>query len=497
VNVTVGAQALNAIQSPLVAVVAFSDASTPDAAGFGEAFAALDARLGGRLARLAIEEGFKGKSGQSFLVHDETVGRVLALGAGKLADLEAPGLRALAAQAVEEAERRRLPSLTFILPAERQEVSAWRFAAIGAHLGAYRYDAWRTVDVEPRAVTAVELAAPSPAPDGATAAVAAAAWEAAAVAYARDLINGPPATIHPGTLADSARTLAAESGLEVEVLDASTLRARGMNLLLAVGAASAEPPCLIRLTWRPPGATDKTPAIALVGKGITFDAGGYNIKPTGSMEDMKVDMSGGAAVLAAMKTVSHIRPGCVVHGLVPAAENLISGAAYKPGDVIRSYAGKTVEIMNTDAEGRLILADALAWAVELGASRIIDLATLTGACVVALGPHTAGLFANDDAFRDRIAAAAKAVGEDMWPMPLNAKLRGMLKSPIADMKNIGERWGGAITAALFLKEFVGEATWAHLDIAGPASTEKPEPGKTHGGTGFGVLTLIELLRSEV
>jgi len=153
--------------------------------------------------------------------------------------------------------------------------------------------------------------------------------------------------------------------------------------------------------------------------------------------------------------------------------------------------------MNTDAEGRLILADALAWAVELGATRIVDLATLTGACVVALGPHTAGLFANNDAFRDRVAAAARAGGEDVWPMPLTARLRGMLKSPIADMKNIGERWGGAITAALFLKEFVGDATWAHLDIAGPASTEKPEPGKTHGGTGFGVLTLIELLRSEV
>jgi leucyl aminopeptidase len=492
VNVTVGAQALSAIQSPLVAVPAISDA--PD---FGASFASLDARLGGRLGKLAREEGFKGKSGQSFLIHDEAVGRVLALGAGKLADLEPNGLRTLAAQAVEEAERRRLPRLAFVLPAECQDVTAWRFAALGAHLGAYRYDAWRTVDVEPVAVTAAEILAPAPAPEGALAAVAAAEYEAAAVTYARDLVNGPPATVNPATLAESARAIAADGGLEVEVLDADTLRARGMNLILAVGAASAVPPCLIRLTWRPPGADAKAPAMALVGKGITFDAGGYNIKPTGSMEDMKVDMSGAAAVLAAMKTVSRVRPGFVVHGLVPAAENLISGAGYKPGDVIRSYAGKTVEIMNTDAEGRLVLADALAWAVELGATRIIDLATLTGACVVALGPHTAGLFANDDAFRGRVSAAAKSSGEDVWPMPLNPKLRGMLKSPIADMKNIGERWGGAITAALFLKEFVGEATWAHLDIAGPASTEKSEPGKTHGGTGFGVLTLIELLRSEV
>jgi leucyl aminopeptidase len=266
---------------------------------------------------------------------------------------------------------------------------------------------------------------------------------------------------------------------------------------MGVGCGSAEEPRLIHLTYRPAGATDSTPSIALVGKGITFDAGGYNIKPTGHVEDMKMDMAGAAAVLGTMQALSQTRPDVIVHGIVPAAENLVSGTAYKPGDVIRSLNGKTVEIMNTDAEGRLVLADALCYAERLGVDRIVDLATLTGACMVALGPHTAAVFSTDDGFASRICAAADNAGEDVWHMPLNKKLRPMLKSPVADMKNIGQRWGGAITAALFLKEFVGDVTWAHLDIAGPAFAEKAEGHITRGGTGFGVATLVALLEGEL
>jgi len=492
-NITVDTTTLAELETPLLSIIAFSDAD-----GLGTDFAALNTVAGGRLTAIAAEERFKGKAGQTLLVHlAGKIGRALVIGAGKKGDFGLPSLRQIGAQTVEEAEKRRLATGTLLIPESFRHAAGLKVAALGARLGGYRYDVYLTVDVEPKSVEAFALATAGVKVDGAAAALDAAGHEAAAVILARDLVNGPPADVTPRSLAETAERLARDEGLEIEVFDEVALKSHGMNLLLAVGAASAEPPRLIRLTWRPPNAAADAPIIALVGKGITFDSGGYNIKPTGSMEDMKIDMAGGAAVLGAMRAIAHIRPNAIVHALVPAAENLVGGAGYKPGDVIRSFNGKTVEIMNTDAEGRLVLADALAWALRLGATRIIDLATLTGACMVALGPNTAGLFSNDDDFRAKIHAAGTSVGEDLWPMPLTAKLRGMLKSPIADMKNIGERWGGAITAALFLKEFVGDATWAHLDIAGPASNDKPEPGLPRGGTGFGVLTLLELLRSEV
>jgi leucyl aminopeptidase len=298
-------------------------------------------------------------------------------------------------------------------------------------------------------------------------------------------------------LAKVAKQIADEGGLEYKVFDKAAIIAEGMNLLLGVGCGSIEEPRLIHLTYRPEGATDETPSIALVGKGVTFDAGGYNVKPTGSIEEMKMDMAGAAAVLGTMKALRATRPNVIVHGIVPAAENLVSGDAYKPGDVIRSLNGKTVEIMNTDAEGRLILADALCYAERLGVDRMVDLATLTGACMVALGPHTAAVFSSDDGFASRVCSAADSAGEDVWHMPLTKKLRPMLKSPIADMKNIGQRWGGAITAALFLSEFVGDVTWVHMDIAGPAFADKTEGHIRKGGTGFGVATLVELLEGEL
>lgn len=492
-NITAEARNLADLETPLLSVVAFSDED-----GFGADFRSVDALSGGRIGALTLEEGFKGKAGQSLLVHvGGAIARVLVIGGGKRADFNLVSLRAAAAQTAEEAARRKLGAATNLLPSGMRHAAALKAAALGVHLGAYRYDRFLTVDVEPRSLKGVALATAGAPIDGAASAIEAAGHDAAAVCLARDLVNGPPATVTPRVLAETAERIARDEGLEIEVFDEAAIRGHGMNLLMAVGAASAEPPRLIRLTWRPADADEHTPVVALVGKGITFDAGGYNIKPTGSMEDMKIDMAGGAAVLGAMKAIGHIRPNAIVHGIVPAAENLISGAGYKPGDVIKAFNGKTVEIMNTDAEGRLILADALGWAVKLGATRIIDLATLTGACMIALGPHTAALFANNDGLRDALKQASEKVGEDLWPMPLNAKLRSMLKSPIADMKNIGERWGGAITAALFLKEFIGDAAWAHLDIAGPASIDKPEPGLPRGGTGFGVLTLLELLRSEV
>ncbi|PKN57655.1 MAG: leucyl aminopeptidase [Deltaproteobacteria bacterium HGW-Deltaproteobacteria-14] len=482
------------VETPLLAVPVFADEG-----GRGADFDAVDQAAGGLLGRIADEEGFKAEPGKSLLVHanDGPAQRYLLLGAGKRAEFAPKELRGLAAAACDEANARHLTGCALVAPEGLDAAASVHFATLGAVLASYRYHKYLTRDVEATTCERM-LVAVAGADAKALERVAARATRAAeAVNLARDLVNGPPREITPTRLAEVASEIAAAEGLEVRILDESAIAEQGMNLLTAVGSGSDEPPRFIHLTWRPEGADANTPSIALVGKGITFDAGGYNIKPTGSMEDMKMDMAGAAAVLGAMKAVAAFAPKYVVHGIVPTCENLVSGSAYKPGDVFHAKNGKSVEIMNTDAEGRLVLADALTYAAELGVGRIVDLATLTGACMVALGPHTAGLMGNDDGFRDKVAGAAARAGEDVWPLPLTKKLKAMLKSPIADMKNVGERWGGALTAGIFLSEFVGDVTWAHLDIAGPAYTEKPEPSVAKGGTGFGVLTLLELLDGEV
>ncbi len=493
VNLVIEGQKLTDLETPLVAVPVFSDGGAS-----GADFAVLDAAAGGRLKAIATEERFGGESGKTLLVHTPDLGakRVLLVGVGPAAEFQPLEQRKFAATAAEEATRRKLPGFAVALGGA--DARAIRHATEGVLLGLYRYDTYLTVDVEPRSVERAALVVTPGADLGALEPAMHRARRASeGVLLARDLINGPPTEVTPRRLAEVAEEIARDERLEVTILDEAQIRDRGMNLLLAVSAGSEEPPRFIHLTYRPEGADATTPQVALVGKGLPFDAGGYNLKPTGSMEDMKVDMSGAAAVLGAMKAVRAFAPRVVVHGIIPSSENLVSGRAYKPGDIIRSLNCKTVEIMNSDAEGRLILADALAYAEKLGVQKIVDLATLTGACMIALGPHIAGLFANDDAWRAAVQHAAERAGEDVWPLPLSKKLRAMLKSPIADMKNIGERWGGAITGGLFLQEFVGKTAWAHLDIAGPASSDKPEPGVPKGGTGFGVLTLLELLANEV
>jgi leucyl aminopeptidase len=493
-NVLLSTHAVSDMSVPLLAIVAFSDEG--DA---GPDMLALDQLAAHRISQIAKEEGFSGDSGKTLLIHtpDLSVKRILLVGAGKRADFKALDMRRVAAVALEESERRHAASCAVLVPASLDAASAVRAATEGAIFGAYRYTAWLTDEKETkRWVESASIVLPGASLDALEPVRRRAELAARAVCMARDLVNAPPVEVTPSRLAEVAQQVAASENLECVVFDETRIVAEGMGLLHAVGKGSAEPPRFIHLTYRPEGADATTPQVALVGKGLTYDAGGYNIKPTGALEDMKIDMAGAAAVLGAMKAIRAFAPKVIVHGIVPSAENLVSANAYKPGDVIRSHNGKTVEIMNTDAEGRLILADALSYAEKLGATKIVDLATLTGACMIALGPHTAGLFANDDGFRDAIRAAADRSGEDLWAMPLSKKLKSMLKSPIADMKNIGERWGGAITGALFLQEFIGKATWAHLDIAGPASNEKPEPGVPRGGTGFGILTLLELISAE-
>jgi leucyl aminopeptidase len=315
---------------------------------------------------------------------------------------------------------------------------------------------------------------------------------AAAVCLARDLINEPAGDLTPQRLAEVATEVADhEGGLTVTVLDEAAIIAERLGGLLGVAAGSTQPPRLIELVYEP---ADPVATVAIVGKGITFDSGGLSIKPADGMETMKTDMSGAAAVLAAMSTLPAFAPNVKVVAIIPASENMPGGSATKPGDVLRIRNGKTVEVLNTDAEGRLVLADALSLAVEAGVDAILDLATLTGACKVALGTRVAGLMGNHAGWMGQVQAAADAVGEPVWPLPLPDDYRKQIDSEIADLKNIGSgRWAGALTAGLFLKEFVGSVPWAHLDIAGPARSDDDDGYLTKGGTGFGVRTIVQTL----
>jgi leucyl aminopeptidase len=307
--------------------------------------------------------------------------------------------------------------------------------------------------------------------------------------YARRLVNLPANEITPSRLAQEALDIGAAAGLEVEVLDPEQIVALGMRGFAAVAQGSEEPARLIVLRHR---GNESGPRVAFIGKGITFDSGGISIKPSEKMEAMKGDMAGAAAVLAAMRAVGELKLDLDVMGVIPATENLPSGRAFKPGDVIKMMSGKTVEIISTDAEGRMILADALAYARQLGATHLIDLATLTGACIIALGHVATGVMGNDGELVQAVVEAGERSGEKMWRLPLFPEYRKQIESKIADLKNVGGRPAGTITAGWFLREFVGETSWAHLDIAGTAWSEKDEPYQIEGATGAGTRTLVAL-----
>ncbi len=327
----------------------------------------------------------------------------------------------------------------------------------------------------------------------------AAAWRGRQVAHcvnlARELVNEPGNQLPPRVLAERAEELVRGTTLGLEVLDEDAIRLRGMGLLAAVGQGSKEPPRLIVITHGGSPRDAGSPVLGLVGKGVTFDSGGISIKSAEGMERMKDDMAGGAAVIAAMRAISLLDLPIRVIGVVPSAENMPGGGALRPGDVVRGASGRTVEVVNTDAEGRLILGDALWYARQRGATHLVDVATLTGACSVALGRLTAGIFGRPDGWRDLVLDAARRCGEPSWPMPLVDEERDQLESEIADTVNSGTKYGGAITAALFLGEFAGDSPWAHIDIAGPAWMAERRPYGVKGATGFGVRTLIEVARS--
>ena len=311
--------------------------------------------------------------------------------------------------------------------------------------------------------------------------------------FARELANEPGNILPPRVLAERASAMAAQAGLACEILDEGRIRELKMGALLGVAQGSAEPPAIVVLRYRPRGTQDAGGVhLGLVGKAVTFDTGGISIKPSAEMDRMKYDMAGGAAVIGAMQAIAALRPPAPVTAVIPSVENMPGGGAQRPGDVVTTMSGKTVEVLNTDAEGRLILADALTYAQRQGCTHLVDAATLTGAVVVALGYENSGVFTNDAAWQERLLQAAAAAGEKMWPMPLDDAYAALLESPIADMANVGPRWGGAVTAAAFLKHFAAPLPWVHLDIAGTAWYEEQKPYAAKGPSGVGVRTLVAL-----
>jgi leucyl aminopeptidase len=384
-----------------------------------------------------------------------------------------------------------MDSVVIALPAD--SVEDVRLIAEGALFAAYSYSTYRNESAAKHKapVKSVTISTPLADDNEASAALTSVKTVARSLNLVRDLINTPPSDLHPSDFADTALAACRTLKLEIEVLDERALKRGKYGGLLGVGMGSTNPPRLIRIAYRRRKASRH---IAFVGKGITFDSGGISIKPAANMDAMKSDMSGAAAVLGAMTAIARLKPEVNVTGYMAMAENMPSGSAQRPSDVITIRGGRTVEVLNTDAEGRLVLADAIVRAGEDDVDMIVDVATLTGAAVVALGARTAGIMANDDEFRQQLHETATFVGEQMWPMMLPPELRPSMDSKVADIANIGDRYGGMQVAGLFLKEFVPEGvTWAHLDIAGPAYHEGEPFGYTpKGGTGAAMRTLVEL-----
>jgi leucyl aminopeptidase len=456
----------------------------------GEDPSGLDEATGALLARITKEESFEGKRDSKLVIAPSGLKatRVLAVGMGKRAAAKTFGWRSFAGAAAKLAQKVSARRLGLLVP----DAEAVRFAAEGVLLGTYQFDAYKSEPAK-RHLGEVVLRTPTALPNNRAIADGEAA--AQAVIFARDLINEPAFTLTPTAFAQRAAKMAEEVGLEAKILGPKECAEQKMGLFLAVAQGSQEEPRFLHFQYRPAGAQGRLPKLAFVGKGVTFDSGGLSLKPAKSMVGMQYDMSGAAAVMGAMRAIAQLKLPVEIHGITPLTENMPSGTAYRPSDVVRGMSGKTVEVLNTDAEGRLILADALWYASRLKPDAMIDLATLTGACIVALGNTTAGAFGSDKGLLDRVLAAAEAAGEDFWPMPLPEKMRGDLKGDVGDLRNVtGEPAGGAIIGGLFLQEFTDGLPWVHLDIAGPAHAEKPTPITPKGGTGFGVLTLIELAR---
>ncbi len=479
-----------------LAVAVFKD-EKPDAG----LLKSLDQAVGGLIAEVIKAEEFAAKEGETAYFHvtgkELRARRVLLIGCGDRATYKAAKINQMAGSASRFLRSKNVKSIGILPRADGDAEKIAQTTITGAVMGLFEPDKYRTKDKEEREIDSMTVIA-----EGADEKALGRGAERGRIIgestnFTRDLANEPGAYMTPTILADRAKSVAKEFGLSVDILDQKQMEKLGMGGLLGVSRGSDEPPKLIILKYQPSRfRSSKGELLALVGKGITFDSGGISLKPGENMELMKYDMTGAATVIGTMRAIAQLKPSVPVLGVAPCSENLPSGKATKPGDVLRAMTGKTIEVINTDAEGRLVLADAIAYAKKLGATKIIDMATLTGAVSIALGDVHTAILGTDQELIDGVIAAGKEVGERFWQLPLDDDYTKQIKSDIADIKNVGGKKAGTITAAAFLKEFSEETPWAHLDIAGTAWADPATPYRSKGPTGIAVRTLVEFIEAS-
>ncbi len=447
------------------------------------------------LAELKASGEFSGKAGESAVLYNPTglaAKRVIVIGVGKYDKFDVSGVRKAAGTTARAWKQKGIKTLAWSMKGAPNASAVAEAIVEGAILGNHENDIHKTKKDSKSLETFIVAASVGASLEKS---VERGRIVAEAQNFTRELANEPANRLTPLILADRARAMAKEYGLECEVLDEDRMRQLGMGSLLGVAMGSSAPPALIIVRYTPAAAPKSADHLAIVGKGVTFDSGGISIKPAEGMEKMKYDMSGGAAALGAMRAIAQLKPAIPVTAFIPAVENMINGKAQRPGDIVKSLDGKTIEVLNTDAEGRLILIDAITYAKRLGCTHVVDAATLTGAIVVALGNIHIGAFSNNDAMMARVMAASKEEGEKMWQMPMDDEYRDLLKSPFADLANIGGRAGGSISAAWFIKEFADPTPWVHLDIAGTAWLDEAKPHMAKGPSGVCVRTFVKLAES--
>lgn len=449
---------------------------------------------GGWLSELRASGEFTGKLYETAMLHRPAglkAKRLLALGGGKREKFSTFEARRAAGALLRALKPKGIRSVVMLLD---ESLSPDYVTAIaeGAILGAWEADRYKSDPKKSeKRIDSFSVAVAGGNPDALAAALEAGRIIAESQNLTRNLVNEPPNKLAPADLMEAARHMSAEVGLGFEALNTEAMAKLGMGALLGVAQGSANPPFLIVMKYRPAVAAGSD-HLALVGKGVTFDTGGISIKPSDGMEKMKYDMAGAAAVIGAMQAIAHLKPSIPVTGYVPTVENMVNGNAQRPGDIVTSLSGKTIEVLNTDAEGRLILADAITYANRNGATHIIDAATLTGAIGIALGHHNMGAFTNNEALLQRFMAAARQAGEKAWQMPLEEEYKDYLKSAFADLPNIGGRYGGSITAAWFIREFADPTPWVHLDIASTAWLDDAKPWMSKGPTGVAMRSFVQL-----
>ena len=492
-KVSGSAKSLAKIDVQALAVAVFKDEKSSEGI-----LKSLDDAVGGMISEALKAEEFAAKDGETAYFQvtgkDLKPRRVLLIGCGARETYQAAKITQMAGSAARFLRSKNVKSIGLVPRAEGDPEKIAQMAVVGATMGLFEPDKYRTKDKEEREIDVVTVIAE----DGDEKALSRGAERGRIIGesinFTRDLANEPGAYMTPTIMAERAREVAKEFGLSYDVLDQKKMEKLGMGSLLGVARGSDEPPKLIILKYEPSRfKANKSGLLALVGKGITFDSGGISLKPGENMELMKYDMTGAATVIGTMRAIAQLKPSVPVLGVAPCSENLPSGKATKPGDVLRAMTGKTIEVINTDAEGRLVLADAIAYAKKLGATKIIDMATLTGAVSIALGDVNTAILGTDQELIDQFIAAGKQVGEKFWQLPLDDDYTKQIKSDIADIKNVGGKKAGTITAAAFLKEFAEETPWAHLDIAGTAWGDPATPYRAKGPTGVAVRTLIEFI----